>query len=374
MTIRAGTGRELFGLCFALLVLVLFAGCSSEGDPFGRDVRPVVRVGAVAPPDGATGVSPDAVITITFPLDLDQRTVTRDTVHVLDYSLADTLPSLEKDKKPRVLSTKVLFNPATRVVTVIPDQPLNPSGRYQVLLQDVRSTTDVFFNTVVSTFFTGPTNRPVPAVISILPPTGAALVPDTTPITLTFDRPMDQITTLRALSVAPGVAGTASFSVGVNRTVLVFTPGGRYPAGARIDVSVRSDATDTAGTPLARPFTSFFTVQPPPRVLEQLTDPPDRATRVPVNAPITVVFSTQMTTSTVADGFSLLSGSTLITQANGTFTFTESGSPLRTSAIFQPTNPLPATTSVQIRVNGLARSLRGIGLDPLFFSNFVTAP
>lgn len=303
MKLRAGAGRKLFGDCVALLLLLVFAGCSAEGDPFGRDVRPVVQVGVVSPPDGATNVSPDTVITITFPLDLDQRTVTRDTIHVLDYSLADTLPSLEKDKKPRVLSAKVLFNPTTRVVTVIPDQPLNASGRFQVLLQDVRSTTDIFFNTVVSTFFTGVTNRPVPSVIQVEPPLGAALVPDTNPITLTFDRPMDQITTLRALSVAPGISGTATFSVGVNRTVLVFVPGQRYPAGSRIDITVRSDATDTLGTPLGRAFTSFFTVEPPPRVLEQLTDPPDRATRVPVNTPVTVVFSTQMTTSTVADAF-----------------------------------------------------------------------
>lgn len=374
MTIRFGAGRNVFGACLALLVLLAFVGCSSEGDPFGRDVRPVVRVGAVSPPDGATGVSPDVVITITFPLDLDQRTVTKDTVHVLDYSLADTLPSRELDKKPRVLSTKVLFDPATRVVTIIPDQPLNPNGRYQVLVQDVRSTTDVFFNTLVSTFFTGVSNRPVPAVISIVPPTGAVLVEDTSRITLTFDRPMDQVTTLRALSVGPGVAGTAAFSVGVGRTVLVFTPGSRYPAGARIDVTVRPDATDTTGTPLGRAFTSFFTVEPPPRVLEQLIDPPDRATRVPVTTPITVTFSTRMTTGTVADSFSLLTGSTLLTQANGTFSFTENGTPTRTVASFQPANPLPATTSVQIRVNGLARSLRGVPLDPLFFSTFVTAP
>lgn len=374
MNLRSGLGRELFTACWVVMLFTVFAGCSSEGDVFGREVRPVVQVGAVSPADGATNVSPDTVITMTFPLDLDGRTVTRDTVHVLDYSLADTLPSLEKDKKPRVLSAKVLFNPTTRVVTVVPDQPLNPNGRYQVLLQDVRSTTDIFFNTVVSTFFTGPSNRPTPNVISVVPPVGAALVPDTTPVTLTFDRAMDQVTTLNALSVAPSIAGTASFQVGVDRTVLVFTPGGRYPAGGRIDITVRADATDKQGTPLGRPFTSFFTVEPPPAVIAQLTVPPDRSTRVPVNTPVQVVFSTQMTTSTVADGFSMLFGSTLLTQANGTFTFADSGSPLRTTATFQPANPLPATTSVQVRVTGQAKSIRGVGLDPLFFSTFVTAP
>src|SRR5207245_7900842 len=61
----------------------------------------------ISPPDGAANVSPDAVVTITFPLDLDVSTVTRDTVHVLDYSLADTLGTLEKDKKPRVLAARV---------------------------------------------------------------------------------------------------------------------------------------------------------------------------------------------------------------------------------------------------------------------------
>ena len=170
------------------------------------------------------------------------------------------------------------------------------------------------------------------------------------------------------------ISGTAAFSVGVNRTVLVFTPGGRYPPGQRIDITVRADATDTAGTPMGRSFTSFFTAEPRPSVNAQLIDPPDRATRVPVTTPITVVFTTQMTTSTVADAFSLVFGSTLLTQANGTFTFADAGSPLRTTASFQPANPLPATTSVQVRVNGLAQSIRGVSLDPLFFSSFVTAP
>lgn len=381
MILRTGRGQQLFAACFLAVLLGVFVGCSSQGDPFNRDaLQPVIPVGTVSPPNNATNVSPDTLITITFPLDLDERTVTKDNVHVLDYSLADTLGTLEKDKKPRVLAARVLFDPKARVVTVIPDQPLAPSARYQVLLQDVRSTTDILFNTVVTQFTTGATNRPVPNVISVLPPTGASLVPDTTPITLTFDRPMDQVTTLRALSVGPGIPGTASFAVGVDRTVLVFTPGppdhsdGHYPAGQRIDITLRSDATDKVGTRLARSFTSFFTVEPPPRVNDQLTLPFNGQTRVPQNTSVTLVFTTQMTTATIANGFSMQTGSTLITPANGTFTFADGGSPLRTTAVFTPANPLPATTSVIIRVTGAAKSIRGVGLDPLFVSTFVTGP
>ena len=374
MNIRFGRGRELATACVVVVLLLVFVGCSSEGDPFGQNVRPVIAVGAVSPADGATNVSPDTAVTITFPLDLDVSTVTKDNVHVLDYSLADTLGALEKDKKPRVLSARVVFDQANRIVTVVPDAPLTPNARYQVLLQDVRSTTNVFFNTVVTTFTTGATNHPTPNVLSIVPLSGAALVPNTAPIVITFDRAMDQVSTLNALSVGPAIAGTTAFQVGVNRTVLTFTPGQPYPAGQRIVVTLRPDAADTQGNRLGRSFTSFFTVEPPPRVNEQLTIPFDGQTAVPVNAQITVVFTTTMTTSTIPAAFSLAFGSTLITGSQGTFTFANGGSPLRTTANFTPANPLPATTSVQIRVNSLARSTRNIALDPLFFSRFVTAP
>ena len=374
MEIRAGRGRELANACVVIVLFLVFLGCSSEGDPFGQNVRPVLPVGVVVPADGSTGVSPDTNITITFPLDLDIATVTKDHVHVLDYSLADQLPTLSKDKAPRTLSARVLYDTANRIITVIPDQSLTPNARYQVELQDVRSTTNIFFNTVVTTFTTGATNRPVPNVLSIIPRSGAALVPNTSTIAITFDRAMDPVSTLRALSVGPGVAGTAAFAVGVNRTVLTFTPGSVLPPSQLVNVSVRSDATDANGTPLGRDFTSTFTVEPPPSVVTDLTSPFDHQIQVPVNTPVTVVFSTTMTTSTIPAAFSLAFGSTLITGSNGTFSFATSGSPLRTSATFQSTSALPASTSVQIRVNGLAQSTRGVGLSPLFFSTFVTAP
>jgi hypothetical protein len=372
MITRSSKGRDLATICLAVAVFVIFAGCASEGDPFGRDVRPVVAVGAVSPADGSNNVSPDTNITITFPLDLDIRTVTRDNVHVMDFSQADSLPADERNKRARVVATKLLFDARARTITIVPDTTLAPNARYQVLLQDVRSTTDVFFNTVVTTFTTGSVPQVAPVVLNVDPPNGAALVGLTTPVTLTFSRPMDRATTLRALSVGPGIAGTATFIPGVDRSQLIFTPGGRYPANTRIDVTVHQGAQSTSGVPLARPFSSFFTTEPPPRVLEQFTIPADREVRVPITTPITVVFSQAMDETSIPPAFSLVFGSSLVTGNDGTFTFTTESSPPRTRAVFQPASPLPVTTSVQIRVNGLARSVRGVNLDPLFFSNFVT--
>lgn len=381
MLARVSRGRDLAAVCLAAAVFAIVAGCASEGDPFGRDVRPVVRVGAVTPADGSTNVSPETAITVSFPLDLDARTITRDNVHLMDFSQADSLPTQEKDRKPRVVSTKLLFDAKARTITVIPDGTLAPSGRYQLLLQDVRSTTDIFFNTVVTTFTTGPVPQVAPAVISILPPTGAALVDLSSPVTITFSRPMDQTSTLRALSIGPGVPGTATFIPGVDRSQLVFTPGviegtlplrGRLPPGTRIDVVVNQVAQSREGVPLARPFSSVFTTEPRPRVLEQFTTPADREIRVPITTPITVVFSQQMFEPSIPAAFSLVFGSTVVSGSEGAFTFATEGSPPRTRATFQPANPLPVTTSVQIRMNGLAKSSRGLELDPLFFSTFVT--
>jgi hypothetical protein len=193
----------------------------------------------------------------------------------------------------------------------------------------------------------------------------------TSTIDLTFSRPMDHASLLSALSVGPGVAGTAAFVENPN-TVLTFRPGNRFTPGQIVQVTVRGDVKDVNGVPMGRSFNSLFTVEPPPRVIPEFTDPADNAIRVARNSPVTVVFSTTMTTQTVANAFNLVYGSTFLGQNDGTFTFQTVGSPPRTTATFRSTSPLPASTSIQIRVNGLARSTRQMGLSPLFFSTFVT--
>jgi hypothetical protein len=365
-------GRRLTGAVVTAALALLFWGCASEGDPFARNA-PVsaLSITAVNPQSGATGVSPETLVTIGFPLDVDPRTVSKDTVHLLDFHLQDQLPLEEKNKRPLVVPVRVLYDAGRRVVTVTPDEPLPENGRFQVVLQDVRATNGVVFNALVSQFFTGPSNRVAPQVLSIVPVSGQALVPNTSPVVITLSKPMDQASLLNAFSVAPGIPGTSAFS-GVNQTVLTFTPGSPYPAGALIIVTVRQDARDTSGVPLERSFSSTFTVEPPPRVLPDFTIPPDRSAGNPVNTPVTVVFSAVMQTQTVADAFTLSFGSTFLGQTDGTFTFVSSTT--NTTATFLSTAPLPPSTSVQIRIDGRARSLRNVGLDPLFIAVFQTAP
>jgi len=369
---RPTSGRRVFDLSVTLLVFGLIWGCSSQGDPFSQDVSPVMSITSVVPPDGATQVSPDTVLSIAFPLDLDPRTVTKDTVHLLDYTQADADSSASKDKKGRVVSTKITYASDKRLITILPDAALSESGRYQILVQDVRSTGNVTFSTLVSTFYTGRSSKVAPQVLSIRPLTGQVQVLATAPIQITFSKVMDRSSVLSALSVGPGIVGTATFQDS-DRTVMTFKPGNLLAPGRTIYVTLRQDAKDTAGICMDRSFSSVFTIEPAPYVIPEFTVPSNYSTSVSRTTSVSVVFSTTMTTDTVADAFNLVYGSTFLGRSDGRFTFSTVGSPPRTQAVYQSTNSLPASTSIQIRVNGLAQSTRGVGLSPLFFSTFVTA-
>jgi hypothetical protein len=330
----------------------------------------------VNPPDSSTNVSVQTAVAISFPLDLDIRTVTRNNV-------------LLTDDHRRVVPSRVFYDAATRTITLVPNEPLSPGQTFSVLLQDVRTTTDVTFNTQVTRFTTGLDANVRPTIVSVRPLAGQAEVGNLTPISITFSKIMDQSSLLSTFSVAPTVPGTVALSVTSSvppQSIMTFTPSEPYPAGERMTITVRSEASDTSNRTLGTAFTSIFFVEKPPAVVDGSVSPADGAVRVNVSAAVTLDFTRLMDEESVRDAMNLVFGSTTLGRADGTYTFQvvsvdERGQPVppRTRVTYQPTSALPASTSILVRVSGTARSVpsavsSGLGLDPIFLSTFQTAP
>jgi len=361
--------RDWTGILAGLLALSLLFiadGCGTEGDAFDANPLDLLNISRVNPPDGAFGIDPTTHITVGFPVPMDSRTINRQTL-LLSESTPTTL------EKQRLVGVQVLYDAANQLATLIPFEPLRENTPYQVLIQDARSLDRDFFNTRVATFSTGSFTNRLPRVDSIRPVSGQAEVPVTSTIVLTFDQIMDGTSVLDAILVSPSVPVTASFEqVPVGATVgtrATLTPNLPLPASQTVVVTVLTLARTPRGLHLAEPFVSSFFVESTPRVLTQTVFPFDNATDIQTNATVTLDFSTQMDVTSLSQAFSLRFGTTVLDQNDGNLTLTTvttdffnpvNTSPPRTRLSYIPTAPLPATTSIQIRIDGAARSVRGL--------------
>jgi hypothetical protein len=116
----------------------------------------------------------------------------------------------------------------------------------------------------------------------------------TTSLEITFTEPVEARSAAAALSIEPAVDGAFSPS----GSVIIFTPAEPLELSTEYTVSIAAGVEDLAGnrmTDLPPAFT--FETAGPPEVVE--TDPADRAQDVPLEAPITIRFSTLMDTASV---------------------------------------------------------------------------
>lgn len=363
-------------------------GCSTESTPFGPNPSPTLTVTTLTPQDGSYDVSPRAKIVLSFPLSMDARSINRSTI-----LLTESTPTAIE--KRRVVAAQVLFDATRNTATVVPDGFLKENTEYQVLVQDVRSTSKILFNAKVATFTTGNDVGTRPTVLSITPVSGQAATSVTAPIIIRFSKPMDHSSLLTSLSIAPSVVGTATF-IEVPNTTMTFVPSVPLPRGREVTVTLRGDARDTQGFTLGESVVHHFFVEDPPRVLLETVSPLADSLNITLTPVISLEFSQEMNPDSVRVAFSLYYGSTTLGMNDGVFTFqtstadpfnaervnrnslngqngTPSGSyPPHTRMIFTLNTTLPASTRVTIRIDGRATSIRGLGLDPVFLSSFTT--
>ena len=174
------------------------------------------------------------------------------------------------------------------------------------------------------------TDTTPPTVSSTSPASGATDVAINSTIAVTFSEAIDATTiNTSTFTISGGVSGTVTYN-GTNNTA-TFTPSGNLSNGASYTATVVAGIKDLTGNAMASDYTWSFTITSavdttPPTVIS--TSPPDGATGVAVNTPITVTFSEAMNSSSITTStFILSSGVTgTVSYSGNTATFTPSSS------------------------------------------------
>ncbi len=100
-----------------------------------------------------------------------------------------------------------------------------------------------------------------PAVFSTNPSSGAADIPVTTSIVVTFDEPMDAATIVPAAFTLTGVGTTLTFTVGFSGTQATLTPASPLAYDTEYTVTVKNSVTNGAGIPMVGDYILRFSTE-----------------------------------------------------------------------------------------------------------------
>lgn len=208
-----------------------------------------------------------------------------------------------------------------------------------------------------------------PTFSFVTPANGSTEIPVTTTspmMVFEFNEALDQAATEATFTITPpgGMGdGTLSWS---SASRLVYTTGSLLPGDTQFTASLT--ATDLAGNATVLNVT-WRTDSTGPDV--DIVVPADGTTAVATNQNVVVTFSERMNRTSVRNAFELSFGTTTWTQADGTMSFTETGTPAQTVLTFVPTASYDLDTTVTVRIASTATDLGGNTLSS-FSSTFVT--
>lgn len=240
----------------------------------------------VTPPNGATGIGPYAVITLTFSEPLLPTTVTNDTFTLFNGG-TELGPSITRsaDNTMVFLSTLLPFN---RPITVFVTNGVT----------DVSGNPLADFSTTFETGSTIETNQPQ---ILTQRPTGPGIAAGTN-ITLFASKPLNPSTVPGAVFVSQnGVLVDGDVTVTSGGTAIHFDPAADFAPGSAVQVFMTGAAQDTFGNALYDHSGSFTvaadTVTQAPFIVR--TSPAFAASGLPTNAIIEIQFSEPLNPATV---------------------------------------------------------------------------
>lgn len=322
------------------------------------DIPPTVI--AASPANGATGVSPNAVVTVTFSERMNAATVNASTISLRITSSGTAITSI------------VTYNADTRVATLTPSGPLSQNVNYTLTVSTgVRDEQGNAMAAPYSLSFTVGDTTP-PTVVSTVPADGATGVATNTIVGATFSEPMDPSTintttfTLRLTSGGGNIAGAVTYTGGTN--IATFTPAAALASGTSYTATVTTGAKDAAGNQLGTAKTWVF-------VTADIVAPTVTAV-VPANGEMNVP-----TSSTVRITFSEPMDATTITTANITVRNTATSAPVAGTvtydantrvATFTP-GGLANATNYTVTVSTGVKDAAGNQLATPFPSTFTTA-
>ena len=203
-----------------------------------------------SPASGATGVSVEARVTVTFSEPVTG--VSGNNFVLRDTATATVVPAL------------VTYDAATRRAVLTPSALLLPGRTYKVDISNrVRDAAGNALAWQTWKFTTGTGDTIAPKVTSLTPAPGATEVPTTTSVVVTFSEPVSGVWSgnfaLRNTATATVVAATVRYDATTRTAVL--TPSAPLAGGTIHKVDISNKVRDMAGNPLT--WTSWkFTTAP----------------------------------------------------------------------------------------------------------------
>ncbi len=250
-----------------------------------------LRVTQTVPADDARSVQADAVVTVVF-----------------DKPVVPLVSSGDQAGLPQPLT----FDPpiegvgewtSTSIYRFIPDPSFAGATTYTVSVDP--GLTDITGNPIED----APTWQFTtinPEVVTVEPENDAVRVDPTTPITITFNMPMDtaSVEAATSLTEAGGAVTTVAYEWSDEDRVVVLRPAEMLPLETEYALTVASSATSANGAAtMARDHTSAFTTVPFPAVIN--TFPADGGVADIWQRGFSVEFASPMNDETVEDQFTI---------------------------------------------------------------------
>ena len=311
----------------------------------------------VSPVNGASAVSANSPIVLTFNEAVDVTTVNDTTVPISVSGISG------------VLAGGYALDSTGTVVTFTPLSPL--PGNATITVQVTTGLLDLSgnaSNAFSSTFTTGTgTNTTVPLVTMVTPQNAATGIGLNAVVVLTFSESLNPatITTSNFGLLANGSALQFNISISADNRVVTLTPY-NLPLSSTITVLATSGVTDLSGNALASyqsQFTTTASAQAPIVVSQQ---PANGATAVPLSANLALYMSEGMNAASVQTALQVSQNGTLV---SGTTQVTENGQVIQ----FTPLTQWQPGTLVQVFLSSSAQSTSGLSLNN-YQSSFTTLP
>ena len=295
--------------------------------------------------------TPPTVISVS-PLDSAIDVAIGDSIVVTFSEAMDTI-AVESAFSIDPLVTGV-FSWADSVLTFTPDSDLDETTLYEVTIST--DAEDSAGTPLAEDYVWSFTTGEAPTVVSVSPLDLAIDVAIGDSIVVTFSEAMDTIAVESAFSIDPLVTGVFSWA----DSVMTFTPDSDLDEATLYEVTISTDAEDSAGTPLADDYIWSFTTGDftPPTVVS--VSPLDLAIDVVLGDSIVVTFSESMDTIAVESAFSIDS---LVT---GVFSWVDS------VLTFTPDSDLDEATLYEVTISTDAEDSAGNPLAEDYVWSFTT--
>ena len=213
----------------------------------------------------------------------------------------------------------VAYNSSTNTATLTPSSLLANSTTYSATISGV---TDATGNTMASPFSWSFTTGPAPAVTTCSPASNATGVAVSSPVTATFNEAVQSGTIGFTLTPSGGSPVSATVTYNSSSDTATLTPSAALAYATTYTATV-SGAKDTAGDPMAAPYSWSFTTaaappSPPPSVTTET--PTTGTTGVATNTTVTATFNESVQASSVnTTNFTLTGPSGTVVPATVTY-------------------------------------------------------